>query len=128
MTDREICESIVRHVSCNHIPCDECPLDRKDSWDCSILSCEPDTAKKWLEDHPVEEDEMVAGGSTPQQYGLPEEAIELQDLIEYRGMNFALGNIFKACYRQGHCEHSDALRDMRKVKWFAEREIKRLES
>lgn len=68
------------------------------------------------------------GGSTPQQYGLPEGATELQDLIEYRGMNFALGNIFKACYRRGTCSHSDELRDMRKIAWFAEREIARLEA
>ena len=67
------------------------------------------------------------GGSTPQQYGIPADAIDLQDLIEYRDMNFALGNIFKAAYRQGHCSHSDALRDMRKIVWFANREIARLE-
>lgn len=72
--------------------------------------------------------EHKPGGSTPQQYGLPEHARELQDLIEYRRMNFAVGNIFKACYRRGTCDHSDALRDMRKVKWFAEREIARLEA
>lgn len=71
------------------------------------------------DDHP--------GGSTPSQYGLPPDASELQDLIEYREMNFALGNIFKACYRRGTCEHSDELRDMRKVLWFAQREIERLE-
>lgn len=67
------------------------------------------------------------GGSTPSQYGLPAGATDLQDLIEYRGMNFALGNVFKACYRRGTCSHSDELRDMRKVLWFAEREVKRLE-
>lgn len=67
------------------------------------------------------------GGSTPEQYGLPLWASELQDLIEYRDMNFALGNIFKACYRRGTCSHSDELRDMRKIAWFAQREIDRLE-
>ena len=68
------------------------------------------------------------GGSTPSQYGLPKDAIDLQDLIEYRSMNFAIGNIFKACYRRGTCSHSDELRDMRKILWFADREIKRLEA
>ena len=72
-------------------------------------------------------DKPEAGGSTPKQYALPADALEIQDLIEFREMNFALGNIFKACYRQGHCNHSDALRDMRKIRWFAEREIARLE-
>lgn len=68
------------------------------------------------------------GGSTPKQYGLPAGATDLQDLIEYREMNFALGNIFKACYRRGTCSHSDELRDMRKILWFAQREIDRLEA
>ncbi len=71
--------------------------------------------------------EPISGGSTPKQYGVPEGAKDLQDLIEHREMNFALGNIFKACYRRGTCEHSDELRDMRKIVWFAEREIARLE-
>ena len=66
------------------------------------------------------------GGSCPEQYGLPEGAQELQDLIEYRDMNFAIGNIFKACYRIGHCGHSDALRDAKKILWFAEREVRRM--
>lgn len=69
-----------------------------------------------------------AGGSTPSQYGIPEGATDLQDLIEHREMNFALGNIFKACYRRGVCEHSDELRDMRKILWFAQREVNRLEA
>lgn len=67
------------------------------------------------------------GGSTPSQYGLPEGATDLQDLIEHRRMNFAVGNIFKACYRTGTCSHSDALRDARKMLWFAQREVARLE-
>lgn len=66
------------------------------------------------------------GGSTPSQYGLPEGAKDLQDLIEYRKMNFSLGNIFKAAYRMGHCDHSDELRDIEKILWYAERERKRL--
>ena len=66
------------------------------------------------------------GGSTPEQYGLPSGATELQDLIEYRNMNFAIGNIFKACYRMGTCSHSDMERDLRKIIWFAERELARI--
>jgi hypothetical protein len=68
----------------------------------------------------------LPGGSTPSQYGFPAHATELQDLIEHRGMNFAMGNIFKACYRDGTCSHSDAIRDMRKILWFAGRELARL--
>lgn len=77
---------------------------------------------KQLEDPRVFE---VPGSSTPSQYALPENAKELQDLIEFRKMNFALGNIFKACYRLGHCSHSDRVRDLHKIIWFAERELKK---
>ena len=71
-------------------------------------------------------DNEEPGGSTPEQYGLPEGATELQDLIEYREMNFAMGNIFKATYRWGNCGHSDRLRDINKIIWFANREKERL--
>lgn len=38
------------------------------------------------------------GGSTSY-YELPSHATELNDLIEHKGISFALGNIFKACCR-----------------------------
>lgn len=57
---------------------------------------------------------------------LPAGCSELQDVIEALDMNFALGNIFKACYRMGVCSHSDYARDMRKIQWFATREFNRL--
>lgn len=66
----------------------------------------------------------LPGGSTPSQYALPPEAKELQDLIEYREMNFAMGNIFKACYRKK--DVGDPLYDIRKIIWFAKREEARL--
>lgn len=65
------------------------------------------------------------GGSNPVQYALPDDAKELQDLIEYREMNFAIGNIFKAAYRLGKCSHSDKARDLNKIIWFAQRELER---
>lgn len=68
----------------------------------------------------------IPGGSTPSQYALPEGATEIQDLIEYREMNHAVATIFEACYRTGHCAHSNELRNMHKVRWFADREIARL--
>ena len=71
---------------------------------------------------------FVPGGSTPSQYALPEGATELQDLIEAKGMNFAMGNIFKAAYRYGNCSHSDKKRDLNKILWFANRELKRLDN
>jgi len=66
------------------------------------------------------------GGSTSY-YELPMWADELGDLIEYKNMNFNRGNIFKAAYRLGDKEGSSELYDLRKIVWFAEREIARLE-
>jgi aminopeptidase N len=78
-------------------------------------------------DEPVEPlPNLNVGGSTPGQYALPADATELQDLIEYREMNFALGNIFKAAYRNGTCSHSDELREINKILWFATRERRRI--
>lgn len=65
------------------------------------------------------------GGSTDY-YKLPNGATELHDLIEAKEMNFAIGNIFKACYRMGNVSHSDAIRDLNKIVWFAQRELERL--
>lgn len=59
------------------------------------------------------------GGSSPEQYALPKDAKEIQDLIEYRNMNFALGNIFKACYRMG--VKNDDIYEINKIIWFANR-------
>lgn len=59
-------------------------------------------------------------------YKLPDGAVELQDLIEYREMNFSVGNIFKAAYRLGHKDGTDAEYDLRKIIWFAQRELDRI--
>lgn len=66
-------------------------------------------------------------GSTASYYELPEGAKELQDLISHRDMNSQVGEIFRACYRYGLVEHSDKLRDAKKIKFYADAEIKRLE-
>ena len=66
------------------------------------------------------------GGSTDY-YKLPSSATDLQDLIEFKNMNFAQGNIFKAIYRLNDTHHSDTIRDLNKVVWFAQREIQRLQ-
>ena len=66
-------------------------------------------------------------GYTASYYELPEGAKELQDLISHRDMNSQVGEVFRACYRYGLVEHSDKLRDAKKIKFYAEAEIKRLE-
>ena len=66
-------------------------------------------------------------GSSADYYLLPKGATQLQDLISYRNMNAQIGEIFRACYRYGEVAHSEMLRDAKKIKFYAEAEIKRLE-
>lgn len=66
-------------------------------------------------------------GSTADYYQLPEGCTELQDLISYRNLNAQDGEIFRAIYRKGLASHSDALRDARKVLFYAAAEVDRLE-
>ena len=79
-----------------------------------------------MEDDKKELSEEKPGGSTPSLYALPEGAKELQDLIEHRNMNFAVGNMFKACYRLGEKDGVDKAYDLRKIIFFAERELRRV--
>lgn len=72
-------------------------------------------------------DSGKSDGSTASYYQLPQGAKELQDLISNRNMNAQLGEIFRACYRFGMASHSDQLRDAKKIKFYIEAEIKRLE-
>ena len=65
------------------------------------------------------------GGSTSY-YELPTGATELNDLIEHKGMSFALGNIFKACYRFGEKDAASRMYDLNKIVYFAER-LKKVE-
>ena len=71
--------------------------------------------------------EQISDGSTASYYELPAGATDLQDLISHRNMNSQIGEIFRACYRYGIVSHSDMLRDAKKIKFYAEAEIKRLE-
>lgn len=66
------------------------------------------------------------GGSSPYYVILPGEK-DAQDIIERKSMNFARGNVFKAAWRMGEKDVASELYDWRKIKWFAEREIARLE-
>lgn len=66
-------------------------------------------------------------GSTASYYELPEGAKELQDLISYRDLNAQMGEIFRAVYRYGIVEHSPKIRDIKKIIYYAQAELKRLE-
>lgn len=69
----------------------------------------------------------ASNGSTASYYQLPQGATQLQDLISDRNMNAQDGEIFRAIYRKGRASPSDELRDARKVLFYAEAEVKRLE-
>lgn len=71
---------------------------------------------------------QVSDGSTADYYQLPPGCTELQDLISYRNLNSQDGEIFRAIYRKGRASHSDELRDARKVLFYAQAEVKRLEA
>ena len=73
-------------------------------------------------------DSVKSNGWSTSYYEIPDFAKELQDLIEYKDMNFAVANIFKAAYRLGGKEGTDPAYDLRKIMWFAQRELDRLES
>ena len=88
-----------------------------------------DSSPKWIQHildfGDTEDIEKQPGGDTDY-YRVPEDAKMLQDLIEFKDMNWNIANVFKAMYRYGGCSHSDKLRDVNKALWFLEREKARL--
>lgn len=71
---------------------------------------------------------MKSDGSTADYYKLPEGATELQHLISHRNLNAQDGEMFRAIYRKGRASHSDELRDAKKVLFYAQAEVERLEN
>jgi len=69
----------------------------------------------------VGNDPIVSDGGATSYYQIPEGATELNDLIEAKGMGFALGNIFKACYRMGEKDGAGIDYDLNKIIFFANR-------
>lgn len=67
-------------------------------------------------------------GSSTDYYKIPAGATDLIDLIEHKNMGFSVGNIFKACYRLGEKHGTDALYDINKIIFFAERMKKQIEN
>lgn len=65
-------------------------------------------------------------GSTASYYELPEGCSELQDLISHKNMNAQIGEIFRECYRYGQSSHSDELRGIKKIIYYANAELKRI--
>lgn len=70
---------------------------------------------------------VKSDGSTASYYELPKGASELQHLISYKNMNAQMGEIFRACFRYGEVAHSEMLRDAKKIRFYIDAEIERLE-
>jgi len=100
--------------------------DYGDAWDTDYNIPGPDPENPTLGSITFTEESVGTEptGFSSDYYQLPDNATELQDLIEYKEMNFALGNIFKACYRCGSTK--TPIYDLEKILWFAERELERL--
>jgi hypothetical protein len=73
------------------------------------------------------ERKTLSDGSSTDYYKIPSWATDLIDLIEHKKMNFAIGNIFKACYRLGEKDGIDRAYDLRKIIFFAQRELAAIE-
>lgn len=70
----------------------------------------------------------TSDGSSANYYKLPPDATELQDLISYKNMNAQIGEVFRECYRYGQSSHSDEMRGIKKILFYAQAELKRLEN
>ena len=69
----------------------------------------------------MKEDKIVSDGKATAYYDFPVGAITLNDIIEYKNMSFARGNIFKAVYRLGEKNGIDDEYDLNKIIYYAER-------
>ena len=70
---------------------------------------------------------IKSDGSTASYYELPPDSKELQDLISHKNMNAQIGEIFRECYRYGQASHSDEVRGIKKILFYAQAELKRIE-
>ena len=104
---------------------DATPKEWDDAWK---YGSKRDTPSIQIIAPPGLESPTQSDGSTASYYELPSDANELQDLISFKSMNAQIGEIFRAAYRYGEVAHSKKLRDAKKIKFYAEAEIKRLEA
>lgn len=65
-------------------------------------------------------------GSSADYYVIPPDTTQLQDIIAYKDMNAQMGEIFRAVYRYGEVAHSDKVRDINKIIFYANAERDRL--
>jgi hypothetical protein len=71
--------------------------------------------------------EKVLDGSTAHYYELPIEVNEFQDVVAYINCNAQMGEIGRAWMRYGRCPHSPRRRDLKKIIFYAQQELARLD-
>lgn len=79
---------------------------------------------RWT-DFPTDEP-IKSDGKASAYYDFPETCVTLNDLIEFKGMSFAQGNIFKAAFRLGNKEGTTLEYDLNKIKYYADRLLAQL--
>lgn len=86
-------------------------------------------SKKSLEEDPQDKEKGHNNGGSTDYYKILDYK-DLQDIIEDRNMNFAQGNILKAafCFNVGRHEGTSYERELNKIIYFAERELKRIKN
>ena len=52
--------------------------------------------------------------------------VELFDILENSGLNFARGSIMKYVFRAGRKDPETELEDLKKARWYLEKEIARV--
>ena len=90
----------------------------------NTAECEAYLRRKYSLENKVKTE---SDGTTADYYELPPGATELQDLISFKNMNSQLGEIGRSWYRYGQASHSDMLRDINKIIFYAQAEKARLE-
>jgi primase-polymerase (primpol)-like protein len=88
----------------------------------------PEIERQQYIDSLVKWNKTVSDGSTASYYVLPKDSSELQDLISAKNMNAQVGEIFRECYRYGQASHSDEIRGIKKILFYANAELKRLQN
>lgn len=85
--------------------------------------------KMWSTPFRVEEKAHNNGGSTDY-YKLKTAWKDLADIMEDRSMNYNQGNIFKSafCFNVGRHDGTSYERELNKIIYFAERELKRIKN
>jgi hypothetical protein len=63
----------------------------------------------------------------PLHYGGSENPFEPIKVIEHYGLGFHLGNTIKYILRAGHKADNSYLQDLKKARWYLDREIERVE-